>query len=249
MIDSMVQPAHPSLSNAKLIMRDFASKAGKREYNHATGVASLLIGEDQNASFSGLLPGATLLAANVFYMDDEGNSKTDIIAIAKALDWVASNDVDVINMSITGPPSSILENITSRLSSKGITIVAAVGNDGPAAPPLYPATYDTVLGVTAVDANETVYRRAGRGAQVDFSAPGVNVRVARAEGGYGAASGTSFATPVVTSMFAYNLHYAPEDRDSEYEELISTARDLGPPGRDTIYGYGLLFPSVVGGAK
>jgi subtilisin family serine protease len=237
-IDTVVDKAHPALKGQTITTKDFAA-SGKRDTAHATAVASILVGEDTGEGYAGLLPGATLYAANIFTLDSAGKTATDAATMILALDWLAGQDVGVINMSIAGPSSDLLEEVVERLRQRGQIVVAAVGNDGPAAPPLYPAAFETVIGVTAVDLDGKVYRRAGRGQHVDFSAPGVRVKAAVAGGSYGAVTGTSFATPVVAGMMA-RLHPV---RDAKVEDALKAlrkrVRDLGSSGRDEVYGEGV----------
>jgi len=117
-------------------------------------------------------------------------------------------------------------------------LVAAVGNEGPAAPPLYPAAYDGVVGVTAVDNTRALYRWANRGQQVTFAARGVDVTVAHPDGGQVTNSGTSLAAPVVTALLACRLlRLSPEQA---LQTMIDDAEDLGEPGRDPGFGHGFL---------
>ena len=126
----------------------------------------------------------------------------------------------------------------SRLHQRGHIIVAAVGNDGPAAPPLFPSAYDGVIGVTAIDFNERPYRRAGRGEHVDLAAPGVKVRAAETvHSDYGSFTGTSFATPVAAALIALDV---PVRQPGALEDVMPPTRDLGSPGRDDVFGNGLV---------
>jgi subtilisin family serine protease len=119
-----------------------------------------------------------------------------------------------------------------------------VGNDGPAAPPLYPSAYPGVVGVTGVDARDRVLVEAGRGAQVDFAAPGVFEIDGRR------ARGTSYAAPVVAGVLAARLS-APGGREAAraLAALQQDARDLGARGRDDVYGYGLVRHSAAASAS
>ena len=83
--------------------------------------------------------------------------------------------VQVTNLSLSGPPNALLEQLLRRLAEGGIVIVAAAGNEGPKAGPAYPAAYADVIAVTAVDRMKRPYRRAGRGEHIDLSAPGVDI--------------------------------------------------------------------------
>ena len=238
-IDTMVDTAHPSLLDQTVTVRDFAGDGG-RDTEHGTAVVSILVGKDADQAYSGLIPGAEIFAANVFTIGDTGLPSTNTFAMVEALDWVASQDVGVISISIAGPDSAVIAEAIKRVHARGQVVVAAVGNDGPAAPPLFPASYDGVVGVTAIDLNQRVFRRAGRGDHVDFSAPGVRVRAANAEGGYALMSGTSFATPVIAALVALRVDDRPLEADRLVQELSRSVRDLGSPGKDPVFGYGLL---------
>jgi subtilisin family serine protease len=123
---------------------------------------------------------------------------------------------------------------------RGHLIVAAVGNDGPAAKPLYPAAFDGVVGVTGVDRRNRVLPEAGRGPQVRFAAPGGDISAAR-PGGYASVRGTSFAAPIVAGLLSRQLN-APDPAKAQavLAAMIASAEDLGPKGFDTTYGNGLV---------
>ena len=199
-----------------------------------------MVGLDPDTDYRGIVPGARLLAANVFSVSKEGVPETDTKALLEALDWAASEGAGVINFSIAGPPSDILEAAIKRLTDKGHIITAAVGNDGPAAPPVFPATYSDVVGVTAVDIDGKIYRRAGRGAQVDIAAPGVKILAAGPNGTYSAVTGTSFATPVVSALLSLENPTPGKDASKRAEAFTQEARDLGASGTDTTFGHGLV---------
>jgi subtilisin family serine protease len=123
----------------------------------------------------------------------------------------------------------------------GFTLVAAVGNDGPAAPPLYPASYPNVVGVTAVDAHRRVLIEAARGPQVMFAAIGADTAAAGTNKDYATVRGTSFAAPIVAALLAAQVTRPdPTQVSVALSALESQAIDLGPSGRDLTYGFGLL---------
>ena len=103
---------------------------------------------------------------------------------------------------------------------------------------MYPAAYGSVVAVTAVDNGHQVFRLANRGDYLDIAAPGVDVLHAKAGGGYAASSGTSFAVPFAVTAAAALRQSAPGT--DILDHIYRSAVDLGPPGRDDIYGYGLL---------
>ena len=121
----------------------------------------------------------------------------DARTVARALAWLCEQRTPLINVSLVGPRNRVIEAIVAELVARGFIIVAAVGNDGPAAAPLYPAAYAGVVGVTGVDARGRALVEAGRGPQVDFAALGV-------VGGRGRAvlRGTSYAAPIVTGLWS-----------------------------------------------
>lgn len=139
----------------------------------------------------------------------------------------------------------LLPRTSLQVLAHGSLIVAAVGNDGPAAPPLYPAAYPGVIGVTAVDAERRVLFEAERGPQVMFAAPGADIEAARVPRGLAAVRGTSFAAPLVAGLLALRLH-RPDSRAAllAIQDLIDRAVHLGASGRNPVYGYGLVAPDL-----
>ena len=120
-------------------------------------------------------------------------------------------------------------------------IVAAAGNNGPGAEPSFPAAYAGVVAVTAVDQDLKIYARATRGAYIDLAAPGVGIRTASASGTIAVKSGTSYAVPFIAAAAALVRSGDPAlDVSSMRARLESSTRDLGEPGRDTTYGFGLI---------
>lgn len=225
--------AHPSVAG-RVEQRGFA-RGGPAASRHGTAVASLLIG---SGTVRGAAPGQRLRAADVYGSDPAGGNAS---AIARALGWLVEGDVAVTTISLVGPDNKLLRTAVSRAQRRGMLIVAAVGNDGPAAPPSYPAAYPGVLGVTGVDARGRALPEAGRKTPVDFAAPGADVRAATGAASTERLRGTSFAAPLVAGLL---LHFYPAPAVGRVEEsvtaLIGEARDLGKKGRDDVYGHGLV---------
>jgi hypothetical protein len=234
LLDSGVDVTHP-------VFRDSAIHAwgcGSRSVPaaHGTAVASLLIGRSD--VFHGVHPDAELYAADVYCGRPTGGAVDTLVA---AFGWMVEERVPVINVSLVGPKNAMLERVISDLIAHGYVIVAAVGNDGPAAPPLYPASYQHVVGVTAVDAHRRVLIEAARGPQVMFASPGADLAAAGSDHTYAAVRGTSFAAPFVAALLASGLrHPDSADAAAAVEQLAKIAIDLGPPGRDLTYGFGLV---------
>lgn len=199
------------------------------------------IASEHGTAIASLLAGSQLFAADVYCGEPAGGAAEDV---ARALAWMARERVAVINVSLVGPPNRLLERAVAALVRRGHLIVAAVGNDGPAAPPLYPASYPGVVGVTGVMRGRRVLPEAAQGPQVMFAAAGADVRVATPEGGYAKARGTSYAAPVVARSLA-SLLREPEAEAARaaIARLASAAIDLGDPGPDAVFGFGLVAPS------
>jgi subtilisin family serine protease len=234
LIDSGIDSSHPVFRDALI----HAWGCGDRVLPsaHGTAVASLLVG--QSTRFHGVLDKAELYAADVYCNAPTGGA---VDALTAAFAWLAEQRVAVINVSLVGPDNAALAQIVRALTSRGYLLVAAVGNDGPAAPPLYPASYPHVVGVTAVDSHRRVLIEAAHGSQVMFAARGADISAADIGGKYSAVRGTSFAAPIVAALLAQSVTTPELSRsNAAIEELAQSAIDLGPPGRDLTYGFGLV---------
>ncbi len=196
---------------------------------HGTAVAALMVG--QSSGFHGVLPGARLYAADVYCDSATGGSAEKIAA---ALAWFAQEKIGVINVSLVGPPNELLGHVVAAMVKRGHLLVAAVGNDGPAAPPLYPASYPGVVGVSGVDKDGHCLPEAGRGSQVMFAAPGSNmVTAALGAPPFQPVRGTSYAAPIVAALLAPAL--ALPDSEGARRALAALARQARPaaPSRET----------------
>jgi hypothetical protein len=234
LLDSGVEVTHPAFRES--VVHAWGCDNHAVPAAHGTAVASLLIGRSE--VFHGVHPDADLYAADVYCGRPTGGAVDTLVA---AFGWLVQERVPVINVSLVGPKNAMLEKVIGDLIAGGYIIVAAVGNDGPAAPPLYPASYQHVVGVTAVDAHRHVLIEAARGPQVMFASPGADLAAAGSDNSYAAVRGTSFAAPFVAALLASGLA-APNAADAAaaIDALAKTAVDLGPPGRDLTYGFGLV---------
>lgn len=234
LIDSGLDPRHAALRDATV--RAWGCNDVPAPSPHGTAVASLLVGRD--TAFAGVAAGSVLYAADIYCGQPAGGTAE---TIAAALAWMVREQVAVINISQVGPPNRLLERAVQAMNRKGHLLVAAVGNDGPAAPPLYPAAYPGVVGVTGVNAARRALPEAAQGPQVMFAAPGADLAVAQTGGTYTRARGTSFAAPVVAGLLAESLRSPdPAAAAAALARLGSDAIDLGAPGRDPVYGLGLV---------
>jgi subtilisin family serine protease len=233
LIDSGVDLAHPVLAGAAFRLHGCDGESFPAP--HGTAVASLLVGTGEG--FESVLPGATVYAADIFC----GHGGGALSRLAVELDWMAREQVAVVNISLVGAKSVLLTGLVRAMTSRGFLLVAAVGNDGPTAPPLYPASYPDVIGVTGVDAERRVLPEACRGEQVDFAATGAGVSAAAVGGGFEEIRGTSFATPIVAGLLARRLQTPdPAAARAAVDALAATAIDIGNNGVDPSYGKGLV---------
>jgi subtilisin family serine protease len=207
---------------------------------HGTAIAALLVGRPGSTT-PGLLSQAKLIAVDAFYRDGGTADRTDVMSLVSAIEALAERGVRVMNLSLSGPANAILQNAIEAAQAEGIVIFAAAGNNGAGAEPAYPAAYPGVIAVTAVDQDLTVYRRATQGAYIDLAGPGVTVWTASAQGSGALKTGTSYAVPFVSAaagvLLASNRQLNAEAVQARLERHT---RDLGKPGWDPTYGYGLI---------
>ncbi|MEM8728929.1 MAG: S8 family serine peptidase [Pseudomonadota bacterium] len=231
MLDTALDPSLGAALGSEIVSKDFASGAPVRS-RHGSEVATVLLDRRR-------LQGATLYAANVIGTSPRGQQEAGVDDLLKALDWLATQNVRLVNVSLAGPYNKLLDRGVDRAVSGGMTIVAAVGNDGAGAAPRYPAALSNVIAVTAVDADREIYSRAVRGPHVDAAAPGVDIFVS-ASGTSRFVSGTSMAVPFVTARIAADPDLYAAPTAAIRRGLQTEAEDLGIPGRDTVYGAGLV---------
>lgn len=245
-IDTSVDLTHPAFYKKKLTVSHFGKKDPPAPDWHGTGVTAILAG-DAKSGTPGLIPDANFYLADVFHADEDGNPTSDTVSMLRAFDWLEAKGVKIINMSLSGPRDELIKQAIAKLSAKGIVLVAAAGNEGPIAAPSYPAAYDDVIAVTAVNENLRSYRYANRGSYIDVAAPGVGIWTALPGARQGFHSGTSFATPYITATLATLMSRHPNARASNLMKKLDY-QDLGDPGPDPVYGQGLVqAPKSCGG--
>ncbi|HWK95663.1 MAG TPA: S8 family serine peptidase [Pseudolabrys sp.] len=234
-IDSGIDTEHDELKGS---VTDYynALATPMAAHNHGTAIAALIAG---HGKLLGAAPKAKILAIRAFD-PKEGGAEGTTFAILKGIDWAAANKANVINMSFAGPNDPAIRRSLEAAYKKGIVLVAAAGNEGPASPPLYPAAYPDVIAVTATDAEDKLFAQSNRGRHIAVAAPGDQMLVA-IPNGYEVSSGTSYSAAEISGIVALML-----ERDGRLTPakvraiLLATARDLGPKGRDPEFGAGLV---------
>lgn len=209
---------------------------------HARAVAGLI-------TAPGRLLGARLFNAAVVGRRPNQAAAASADAMVSALDWLTASKVRLVNVSLAGPCNKLLDLAVQSATARGMVIVAAAGNNGPDSSPRYPAAFDDVLAVTAVDAAGQVYAQAVQGLHVDYAAPGVEVLV-EDRGTLRYASGTSVATPLVTARLAADGRMRQAHSLAAVRALLDRSlQDLGAAGRYPVYGAGLVLSDGVCGAS
>ena len=241
LIDTGINLEHEALKDQAIeVLPPPASHADASLQDHGTAIAALLAGR-RGSQTPGLLPDAKIVAVDAFYRDGGTADRTDVMSLVAAVEALVERGVQVMNLSLSGPPNEVLQKAIEAAQAKGIVVVAAAGNNGPGAEPSYPAAYPGVIAVTAVDQNLNVYRRATQGAYVDLAAPGVNIWTASSKGSGTLKTGTSYAVPFVSAATSLLLASNPTlDPKVVQSRLEARTRDLGKPGWDPTYGFGLI---------
>jgi len=243
MIDAGVDLTHPAFAGVDIAYEAFNRPSREPgPPDHGTAIAALMVGRPAaGKGWGGLLPGASLTAANMFEINEKGKVVGNARGLLKAVDWMASRKVPVVNLSIAGPDNKVVRLAFDRARRKGIILVAAAGNWGSATKPAYPAAYRHVIAVTAVNTRRSIYSHANRGRYVDFAAPGVRMWTAAPGGGGKFQSGTSFASPYVAVLTALVIAKGGDATPDGLRDLLRTnVVDLGAPGRDDVFGWGLI---------
>jgi subtilisin family serine protease len=233
-IDSGIDVKHPELANS---VADNFDALGSKEgpHVHGTGIAGAIVA---HARLMGSAPEARLLAIRAFGAGANGAESTSYV-ILKALDYAAEHGAQIINMSFAGPKDPLIERGVAATASRGILMVAAAGNAGAKSPPLYPAANPNVIAVSGTDAQEKLFAASNRGNYIAIAAPGADIFLPAPDEKYQITSGTSFSAAYVSGVAALILERNPALKPNDVRAILTkTARDLGAPGRDDLFGAG-----------
>jgi subtilisin family serine protease len=233
-IDSGIDAGHPELKGA--IAEQFDALGSKEgPHVHGTGIAGAMVA---HARLMGSAPLAKILAIRAFGAGQSGAESSSFV-ILKSLDYAASRGARIVNMSFAGPKDPVVERGVAAAAAKGMVLVAASGNAGAKSPPLYPAANPNVIAVSATDAYDKLFAASNRGAHIAIAAPGVDIFLPAPDGKYQITSGTSFSAAYISGLAALVLERNPELKPEELRTILTrTARDLGAPGRDDLFGAG-----------
>lgn len=211
---------------------------------HGTHISGIIGAKHNGIGVKGIVPDASLYSVKVLDKDGYGSLST----ILKGIDWAITNKMDIINMSLAieeKVDSPALHAIVDKAYSNGILLVAAAGNygakNGLGDTVDYPARYDSVIAVSAVDESNNRASFSGTGNTVEVAAPGVNILSSYLNNGYAYGDGTSEAAAFASGILAQLKQRYPAASNKELrEKLHFLSIDLGQEGRDAFYGFGLL---------
>jgi serine protease len=281
-LDTGVLTSHPDLLGNLVAGHDFVdndadandpgdkSINGQRSSFHGTHVAGTIAASAANGIGGvGIAAGVKVMPVRV--LGQGGGFASDImkgVCYAAGLSTqqsgssacnntsAASTASDVINLSLGGPGYSNIENaLYNEVIAKGIIVIAAAGNESTSAA-FYPASYDNVISVSAVNKNREQANYSNFGENIDIAAPGGDFLVdsgilstlgddqhGTTELIYGSLQGTSMAAPHVAGVVALMKSVKPTLTQSEFLTHLKNGeltQDLGDVGRDDIFGWGLV---------
>jgi subtilisin family serine protease len=233
-IDSGVDARHPELANS---IADNFDALGSTEgpHVHGTGIAGVIVA---HARLMGSAPQARIIAIRAFG-GTTGGAESNSYIILRSLNYAAEHGAQIVNMSFAGPKDAVIERAIAATAARGLVLVAAAGNAGAKSPPLYPAANPNVIAVSATDQQDKLFAASNRGNHIALAAPGVDIFLPAPDGKYQMTSGTSFSAAYVSGVAALLLerNYALKPEALRLT-LAKTARDLGAPGRDDLFGDG-----------
>ncbi len=247
-IDSGVDGDHPDLKGQVVAGLDLVADSGDGRVDpvgHGTTVSAIIAGRaDDDDGVVGIAPKAKILPIRVL---DRENRYDDALVVAKAVRWAVDSGAKVLNLSLGGTGSSAaLAAALDYAFAKDVVVVACTGNAGSttATDVWYPAREPGVIAVAGLERDGgELWTGSITGRQTVVSAPATELVGARPADGYWRIQGTSFAAPMVSGTAALLRSRWPGMSAADVvNRIITTARDLGPAGRDETYGYGAVDP-------
>ena len=222
-IDTGLDGSHPELSGVSIETFDAIGEGIPASEAHGTAVAGIVAARQQ---IRGMAPDARVLAVRAFAAGSGQRAEATTLSIINGIHWAIANGARVINMSFVGPKDALLQRAIEAGIAKGVIFVAAAGNGGPLAEHAYPAAYNGVIAVTAIDSNDQLYSMANRGDYIALAAPGVDILAPAPNSAYEMSSGTSLAAAHVSGIIALMLERRPSLSTEEARDILRrTARD------------------------
>ncbi|MEU8816028.1 type VII secretion-associated serine protease mycosin [Actinoplanes sp. NPDC048796] len=247
-IDSGVDATHPDLQGQVLPGHDFVDPKGDGDTDlvgHGTTVSAIIAGRDDDQNgVVGIAPKAKILPVRVL---DADNRYDDALIVARGVRWAVDHGARVINLSLGGNGSSAaLAAALDYAFAKDVVVIACTGNTSASSGTdvWYPAREPGVLAVAGTERDGTsLWSGSITGKETVVTAPATQLVGARSGGTYWKVQGTSFAAPMVSATAALIRSRWPTMPAGEViNRIIRTAKDLGTPGRDATFGYGMVNP-------
>ncbi|MER7891897.1 type VII secretion-associated serine protease mycosin [Micromonospora sp. NPDC094482] len=246
-IDSGVDGSHPDLAGQVLPGTDLVSPTGgpPDPVGHGTTVAGLIAGRnDDKRGVAGLAPDAKILPVRVL---DAENRYDDAMIVARGVRWAVDHGARVINLSLGGSGDSpALAAALDYAFARDVVVIACTGNlaTSTSTRVWYPAREPGVIAVAGLErSSDNLWSGSITGRATVLSAPATGLVGARPPDGYWRVQGTSFAAPLVSATAALVRSRYPQMSAGEVvNRLLTTARDIGPTGRDDRFGFGLVDP-------
>jgi len=229
---------HPALRNANMTELSILKQGITEPHEHGTAITGIIAA---SGDMIGIAPKARIIAVRAFAPEHLGEAPvTTAYALVDAIDKAYMEGARIFNMSFAGAENALFIEMIDDAYERGAVFVAAAGNEGPDAPPAYPAAHNKVIAITATDEADQVFEGANRGGYVLAAAPGVEIFAPVAGNGFDFLSGTSFAAAHVTGIIALLMERNPKlTAENIRNVLVEAAQDLGPDGPDRDYGAGL----------
>ncbi len=237
--------SHPDFEEERIHRRNFTDSEECDESGHGTFIAGI-IGASANGKFVvGIAPKSELYIGKVLYGKNDDLRRKDL---KRGLLWAIEQEVHIISLSLRiGSYDAELHSLIKRATDEGIIIICASGNNDIIP---FPAKFSETISVASIFQDKQIWSASGDGPELDFVAPGVFIRSTDIYGGVGIAlEGTSFATPFIAGIAALILSASWSNKGSPLSRILNTDQlrlfltkscmDLGLPGRDDIYGFGL----------
>ncbi len=243
-IDTGVDLHHPDLDTQLVQGRNVLvpNSSPQDDHGHGTAMAGIIGAAMNNGiGIAGVCPGCRIMPIKALDVNGVG-TYADVI---EGMIYAADHGARVLNLSVGGSVYSLaLNEAVDYARSLGSVVVAAAGNSGSGAL-MYPAACPGVLAVTATEQDDTIWAQSNIGQHVALAAPGAGITTTGLDVSYINVTGTSASTAHVAGVAALVASNHPDFRGTQIEQALQqTAIDLGAPGRDPVFGNGLVNASA-----